>query len=220
MVDQATIAPNGNIHNIIDGSIEGWAGYMPPAPPAPPCVAAAPVPPKSGHLAVRAPSGVGGGRSGAKGKGARHVGSVGGPWACALAGMPPPPLTGQKRARAGKASVPIAAADVKAIKAERSARGLVALLPEAAAAFVLGDRPETIEALGPQAVAERLVAALACHGPSTLDGAASVLGRLFTFAAERQPGAPVGGTAVADFLASASRPMTAGLRAKCPDFVL
>ena len=49
--------------------------------------------------------------------------------------MPPPPITEAKRARAGLSGVPITHQESTAVKAEREARALVALLPYGSTPF-------------------------------------------------------------------------------------
>ncbi|KAL1496288.1 hypothetical protein AB1Y20_016251 [Prymnesium parvum] len=69
-----------------------------------------------------------------RGKGAKHARVCAGPWASALADMPPMPLTGAKRAQAGLAAVPLSSSDIAAIRRERAACALASILPWAAAA--------------------------------------------------------------------------------------
>ena len=138
-----------------------------------------------------------------KGKGARHANVAAGPWVSALAHMPPLPPSGRKRAEAGLSLVPLVHSEKKAVKAERAARALVAILPRDAAAFVLEDDPADVAARPPADVAEQLVTKLKAFGVSSLEGAYSSLGRLLAWvAANRPPGTAVGGSVASDFLAA------------------
>ena len=106
------------------------------------------------------------GLAGISGKGAMHARSCAGPFFHALLRQPAPPLTGRKRARAGLAAVPFPRAAQTALRQERAARALVALLPRASAAYILDASAEDVAAESDAAVAERLVDALkVCRRP-------------------------------------------------------
>ena len=136
-----------------------------------------------------------------RGKGAAHANACAGPWASALEAMPPPPLTGAKRARAGLADVDLPQRDVKRLARERSARALVAILPRSVAEFILHDPPDAIAARSDADNAERLVEAVSSYGHTAVDKAAGALGRLLTDVRRRHPTAPVVlGSHVRDFM--------------------
>ena len=139
-----------------------------------------------------------------RGKGAKHAARCGGPLApFALARMPPPPLTGAKRFRAGLGDVPLAHAEAKATRSERAACALAALLPIESAAFILSDPLEDVLARDPDMVAGQVIRVLATAGAVSLDGAYSVLGRLLQWARTHHPAASaITGSVVTDFLAA------------------
>ena len=115
--------------------------------------------------------------------------------------MPPPPLTGRKRARQGLADVPAPREATRAVEAERSARALVALLPASTAPFILQDPPEAVAARPTSEVGEALVRMLAPFGAGSLDGAASALGMIMAWVCENKPDATViMGSHVAEYL--------------------
>ena len=133
-------------------------------------------------------------------KGGKHAAAVGGPWLCALLRQPPLPPTGVKRVRAGLADVPLRHEEETAIKAERAARALVALLPYGAASFILCDSDEAVAARSAEENAERIVRALQGKGEGSLSGAGSFFGRLLTWVRDKRPDTAVlGGSDVSDF---------------------
>ena len=112
---------------------------VPPAPAAPPGVAVLPLrdsnprPHRAISVAPSVPFTVGTPSDTPseryKGKGSKHANACPGPWAASLRSMPPPPVTGRKRALAGLGDVPLPSAEVRSVSQERSARALVAILP-------------------------------------------------------------------------------------------
>ncbi|KAL3926137.1 MAG: hypothetical protein SGPRY_003440, partial [Prymnesium sp.] len=94
--------------------------------------------------------------AGYRGKGAKYASLCPGPWVSALQRMPPLPLTGAKRARVGLSDTPLCLTEVRRVRAERSARALVALLPHMAVRFIIHDPAATVDATPPEVVAERL----------------------------------------------------------------
>ncbi|KAL3907676.1 MAG: hypothetical protein SGPRY_010089 [Prymnesium sp.] len=119
-------------------------------------------------------------------KGAKFAALCPGPW----------------RSRAGLSDTPLCLMEVKRVRAERAARALVALLQHGAARFILHDPAVVIDAASPEVVAERLTSVLsAVVGVSSLDAAASVLGRLLGWVRENRPETrEVSGSHVHDFL--------------------
>ncbi|KAL1530235.1 hypothetical protein AB1Y20_001150 [Prymnesium parvum] len=115
-----------------------------------------------------------------RGKGAKHARICAGPWASALANMPPMPPTGAKRAQAGLADVPLSSSDIASVRRERAACALASILPWAAAGFVLGDSPEAVASRPIEDTTARLVRALAAYGVSSTEAAYSALGRLMS----------------------------------------
>lgn len=138
-------------------------------------------------------------------KGGKYA-AFNGPWAAALDRMPPlPPTTGHQRAKAGLTDVPLVPGVVKAVKRERDARVLVALLPFGAAPFLLDRADAAVSAMAPSDVAERLVGKLKHKGAGSLAKAASALGRLLEWAANPAhdvPGGVIDGCVVTDFYES------------------
>lgn len=138
-----------------------------------------------------------------QGKGAKHARLCAGPWVGALACMPPIPLTGAKRARAGMADVPLSSTDISLVHRERSARALASILPWSTAGFILGDSDALVTSRPVVETTERLVRALTSYGVSSVDAAHSTLGRLLSWMVEHHPGTlVVEGSHVSDFLAS------------------
>jgi hypothetical protein len=138
-----------------------------------------------------------------KGKGALHAAAVPGPWAFVLDEMPPIPLKGRRRAEAGLAGVPLPRSATRSVLKERAARSLVAILPRAAAPFILHISPARAASTPPAVLAADLVANLSGHGASSVDKAYSVLGRLLTWVRKNRPECDcVGGPEVSAWLAS------------------
>ncbi|KAL1523010.1 hypothetical protein AB1Y20_017972 [Prymnesium parvum] len=148
-----------------------------------------------------------------KGKGAKHARLCAGPWASALRNLPPLPLTGAKRARAGLAATTLTTEDYDLVRRERAACALVAILPWAAAGFVLGDSEDMVSNRPVEETTSRLVRAIATYGASSVDAAHSALGRLMSWVVTHHPEARVvEGSHVSDFLAH-HRPSAATLAA-------
>lgn len=136
-----------------------------------------------------------------RGKGAKHARLCAGPWVSALERLPPLPLAGAKRARAGLADVPLTSDDISRVKRERAACALASILPWAAAGFVLGDSDAMVASRSVSETTERLVRALSAYGVSSTEAAHSALGRLLTWVILHHPGAPtIEGSHVSDFL--------------------
>ena len=117
----------------------------------------------------------------------RHAAVCAGPWVCALDRMPPLPPTGAKRARAGLADQPIDGDEQRAVKAQRAARALVAILPYASASFILHDPPALVAARSTEDNAERMVRCLSSFGLASLKGAYSAYGRLASWMLVSRP---------------------------------
>ena len=114
-----------------------------------------------------------------RGKGSKHANASPGPFASALDHMPPlPPTSGAKRHALGLGSVPLAKADLQAIRRRRAAHALVSILPYGSAAFITRDPDHVIVARPISETVSRMVDALAAHGCTSLDGAFSAYGRL------------------------------------------
>ena len=126
-----------------------------------------------------------------KGKGSKHVSRCAGPWVSAMTAIPPLQLTGAKRARAGMADVLLPRAEQRAVKQERAARCLVAILPYGCASFILRDPAELVARRAADATAELMVKKLAGRGTSSLEGAYGLLGRLQTWFLTTHPDEPV-----------------------------
>jgi hypothetical protein len=122
-----------------------------------------------------------------KGKGSKHANACPGPWVAALERMPPAPPTGSRRVAAGLADVDAPADSFKAVRAERAARSLVAILPWGSAAVILRDPPDRIHQRDPASVAESMVTILSTYGAASLEPAYSFLGRLLSWVAEHMP---------------------------------
>lgn len=122
-----------------------------------------------------------------KGKGAKHANKCAGPWSCVLDRMPPPPLVGAKRARAGLADVPFPRAAQRILHQERAARSLVAILPAACAAAILTTSQEYVDSLATDVAAEAVVGVLSKYGVSALSSATSSLGPLIAWIVEHHP---------------------------------
>ena len=120
-------------------------------------------------------------------KGQKHVSAVPGPWASAVASMPPPPLSTMQRVAAGLADVPVDHDHNKRIESERAARALIAILPYGCAGFVIRDPPDAIAARAHDEIVERLVSILQSRGSGSLSQAATALGGLLTWALSRVP---------------------------------
>ena len=133
-------------------------------------------------------------------KGHKHASKCAGPFVGVLASMPPPPVTGSKRAKRGLADVPAPREAERAIEAERAARALVAILPSSAAPFILEDPPEAVSARPVEEVGEALVKRLTPFGKGSLEGATSFLGNLLAWVVDHRPGASsIIGSHVADY---------------------
>ena len=90
-----------------------------------------------------------------KGAGSVHANRCAGPYASALLNMPQlPPTSGAARAKAGLADVPLDYTLLRVLKSERAARCLTAILPPAAAEFVLHTPAAELAAEGHSATAE------------------------------------------------------------------
>ena len=105
----------------------------------------------------------------------------------ALEAMPPPPMTARSRVRLGLTHVDLPNSEKRRVKAERSARALVAILPYGAAGIILSDPAEVIAARPARDTAEAMVRVLSDFGPGILDSAASAYGRLLTWVADHMP---------------------------------
>ena len=146
-----------------------------------------------------------------KGKGSSHASQCAGPFVAALDRMPPEPPTGAKRVAAGLADVLITTEERHAIRKERAARALVALLPRGSASFVLDTPAADVESRPASAVAEDMVYVLADRGVSSLDAAASAMGRVMAFVMTEYPDAvSVNGVHLRRFFET--NPMTKRLR--------
>ena len=119
--------------------------------------------------------------------------------------MPLEPPTGARRVAAGLADVPITTEERRAIRKEGAARALVALLPRGAASFVL-DTPAADLGRGGYGAHP-----LRDQGVSSLDSAASAMGRVMTFVMDEYPDAvSVNGVHLKSFFDA--NPMTKRLR--------
>ena len=133
-----------------------------------------------------------------------------GPWASAAASLPPLPLVGRQRMRAGLGHIPLEHEEKCSIRQERAARALVSLLPLGSASFVLDDPPSAISARDPADVAEAMVGVLRGYGVSSLSGAHSALGRLLSWASALDgPPEAITGSTFRQFLDA--QPYTTGL---------
>jgi hypothetical protein len=104
--------------------------------------------------------------------------------------MPPlPPTSGAKRHALGLGSVPLAKADLQAIRRRRAAHALVSILPYGSAAFITRDPDHVIVARPISETVSRMVDALAAHGCTSLDGAFSAYGRLKQWVRRHHPDA-------------------------------
>jgi hypothetical protein len=104
--------------------------------------------------------------------------------------MPPlPPTSGAKRHALGLGSVPLAKADLQAIRRRRAAHALVSILPYGSAAFITRDPDHVIAARPISETVSRMVDALAGHGCTSLDGAFSAYGRLKQWVRRHHPDA-------------------------------
>ncbi|KAL1503030.1 hypothetical protein AB1Y20_011099 [Prymnesium parvum] len=136
-----------------------------------------------------------------RGKGAKHARLCAGPWASALASMPPMPLTGVKRAQAGLADTPLSSEDIALVRRQRAACALASILPWDAAGFILGDSPAMVASRPVSETTTRLVRALTSYGVSSTEAAYSALGRLMSWVILHHPDSlSIEGSHVSDFL--------------------
>ena len=172
---------------------------VPPAPAAPPGVAILPLrdsnprPHRAISVAPSVPFTVGTPSDTPseryRGKGAKHANACPGPWAASLRSMPPPPVTGRKRALAGLGDVPLPSAEVRSVSQERSARALVAILPHGCAAYIISSPQSYVDSLPPEEVAEAMVGVLSGFGVSSLNAAAAALGSFLSWMMSTHPAA-------------------------------
>ena len=140
---------------------------------------------------------------GFRGKGSKHANACGGALAVHAMGRMPPalPAAGAARSAAGLGDVPLLHAHVRARKSERAACALTALLSLEAAAFVLHDLHEAVEARDKEGVAADVIRALSALGAQSLEAAYSALGRLLHWVRTHRPGtSAVTGSVVCAFL--------------------
>ena len=136
-----------------------------------------------------------------KGKGAKYANLVGSAFACVLHSMPPLPPVGAKRAAAGLAAQPLVHGSATAVRQERAARALVAILPPSCATYILWDDSAVVSAMSVAERAEEVVSVLAKYGEHSLNGAATALGSLLAWIRRHRPSdACVGGIAFRKYL--------------------